>query len=185
MIANVGLGAALLNNGRLDEACAALEPLRTAKDLHATYWILLSRARLQRHRQWRHPLCSQPDTSAGNVMRRYREAVTQQAEAVWLRLRGTPQEAKPAEFLERLRSRKAAVGASLDKEKTARKFDAPEGAPATAPITGVPSATAPPAAPKPPPPLPKKEEEVLDFATRLKRAADKALKDREKKKPGE
>lgn len=46
MTANVELGAALLNNRRLDEACHALEPLRTAQDLPAGYWILLSRARL-------------------------------------------------------------------------------------------------------------------------------------------
>jgi uncharacterized membrane protein len=113
------------------------------------------------------------------------EAVTAQAQAVWLKLRGTPQEPKPAEFLERLRSRKAAVGESLDKEKTARKFDAPEGAPSNAPMSGVPSATAPPS-PKSPPPAPAKKEEVLDFATRLKRAKEQARKDIEKKeKPKE
>jgi tetratricopeptide (TPR) repeat protein len=46
MMANVELGAALLNNHRLGEAIQALEPLHTAKDLPAGYWILYSRARL-------------------------------------------------------------------------------------------------------------------------------------------
>jgi tetratricopeptide (TPR) repeat protein len=44
--ANVGLGLALLNNGRLEEGSQTLEPLRTMKDLPAGYWILLSRTRL-------------------------------------------------------------------------------------------------------------------------------------------
>ena len=48
MTACVGLGAALLDNGRVEEAIQALEPLHTAKDLPAGYWILLSRARLYR-----------------------------------------------------------------------------------------------------------------------------------------
>ena len=48
IIANVELGAALLNNGRIEEASQALEPLRTAKGLPAGYWILLSRCRLYR-----------------------------------------------------------------------------------------------------------------------------------------
>lgn len=46
MLANVELGATLLNHRQLAEACQALEPLRTAKDLPPGYWILLSRARL-------------------------------------------------------------------------------------------------------------------------------------------
>ena len=48
MTANVGLGAALLNTGRIEEANQTLEPLRTAKDLPTGYWILLSRARIYR-----------------------------------------------------------------------------------------------------------------------------------------
>lgn len=51
--ANLGLGEAYLNNGRIDDAAVALEPLRNAKDLPAGYWILLSRARL--YRQMRLP----------------------------------------------------------------------------------------------------------------------------------
>ena len=47
-VANVGLAAALLNNGRLEEAGQALEPLRATKDLPAEYWLLLSRALIYR-----------------------------------------------------------------------------------------------------------------------------------------
>jgi cellulose synthase operon protein C len=46
--ATFGLGEALLNNGRIEEAGLALEPLRTSADLPPGYWLLLSRARLQR-----------------------------------------------------------------------------------------------------------------------------------------
>ncbi|HZZ78860.1 MAG TPA: tetratricopeptide repeat protein [Gemmataceae bacterium] len=46
--ASVGLGAALIANGLIEEACQALEPLRSAKELPAGYWILLARARLYR-----------------------------------------------------------------------------------------------------------------------------------------
>ena len=52
-VANVGLAAALLNNGRLEEAGQALEPLRAAKDLPTEYWLLLSRALI--YRQMRLP----------------------------------------------------------------------------------------------------------------------------------
>ncbi len=48
MVANVGLGGALLGVGRIDESRQTLEPLRTATDLPAGYWILLSRVRLAR-----------------------------------------------------------------------------------------------------------------------------------------
>ena len=47
LTANIELGAALLNNGRMEEASQTLEPLKTVKDLPASYWTLLSRARLQ------------------------------------------------------------------------------------------------------------------------------------------
>jgi tetratricopeptide (TPR) repeat protein len=46
--ANIGLATALLNNGRFEEAAQTLEPMRTAKDLPAEYWLLLSRARIYR-----------------------------------------------------------------------------------------------------------------------------------------
>src|ERR1019366_1843762 len=46
MTANVGLSQALFANGRIEEASQTLEPLQSAKDLPAEYWILLSRARL-------------------------------------------------------------------------------------------------------------------------------------------
>jgi tetratricopeptide (TPR) repeat protein len=46
MAANLELGAALLNYGKVDEASQALEPLKTARDLPVGYWMLVSRTRL-------------------------------------------------------------------------------------------------------------------------------------------
>jgi tetratricopeptide (TPR) repeat protein len=43
---NLGLGAAYLRQGRIDEARQTLEPLRTAKDLPNAYWTLLAQERL-------------------------------------------------------------------------------------------------------------------------------------------
>ena len=53
MTANIGLAEALLSHGRLDYASQLLEPLVSAKDLPAGYWILISRCRL--HVQMRLP----------------------------------------------------------------------------------------------------------------------------------
>ncbi len=47
-VAGIGLGAAQLSNGRIEEALQTLEPLRTAPGLPADYWFLLARARLNR-----------------------------------------------------------------------------------------------------------------------------------------
>ena len=47
-VASIELGSALLSNGRLDEGLQTLEPMRLALELPPGYWILLSRARLQR-----------------------------------------------------------------------------------------------------------------------------------------
>jgi len=51
MTANLGLATAFLTNGRIEEASQVLEPLRTAKDLPAEYWIL--QRRVQFHRELR------------------------------------------------------------------------------------------------------------------------------------
>ncbi len=45
--ANIGLAAALLHNGRSEEACQVLEPSRNLASLPSGYWIWLTGARLQ------------------------------------------------------------------------------------------------------------------------------------------
>ncbi len=45
--ANIGLAVALLDNGRSDEACQVLEPMRNLASPPAGYWIWVTRARLQ------------------------------------------------------------------------------------------------------------------------------------------
>ena len=50
-VAGIGLGSALVTNGRFEEALQTLEPMRTASELPAGYWILLGRARLQRQQR--------------------------------------------------------------------------------------------------------------------------------------
>ncbi|MSU78975.1 MAG: hypothetical protein EXS16_12880 [Gemmataceae bacterium] len=47
MAASIGLAAALLHNGRSEEACQVLEPSRNLASLPSGYWIWLTRARLQ------------------------------------------------------------------------------------------------------------------------------------------
>lgn len=48
LAASVGLGAALLSVGRVEEASELLEPLRSASNVPPSYWVLLSRCRLAR-----------------------------------------------------------------------------------------------------------------------------------------
>lgn len=50
-VAGIGLGAALLTTGRIDEALQTLEPMQTASELPASYWSLLARARLYRQQR--------------------------------------------------------------------------------------------------------------------------------------
>lgn len=95
-----------------------------------------------------------------------------------------PTEAAPA-YLERLRSRKAEVGETLEKKKAAARFEAPTIA--TGPAPGLPDAAAPPSAPaRPKKPAaavgPEKDQEPEDFASRLMRAKKRAMKDRDKEK---
>src|SRR5262249_9608377 len=110
------------------------------------------------------------------------------AQGAWDRLRGRRSSAeKGAEFLERLKTRKAQISETLDKSRAARRFeggDAPV-AGARAPPAGAGRAEAPrrPAAPGPgglgvgPQP----EQEPVDYASRLMKAKKKVWQDREQK----
>jgi uncharacterized membrane protein len=98
----------------------------------------------------------------------------------WDRLRGR-RVTTETPFLERLRSRKAAVGETLNKDRSTRRFEgestgavAPEGADVAEerPVTRP--------APKPAAPEPTGD----DFAARLMRAKKKAMEDRERKDEG-
>ena len=110
------------------------------------------------------------------------EVLWTKAVALWQKLRGRPSADEPmAEYIERLKTRKAQVDESMQK-KAAKKFEAAEGAkspdaPTVAPVT---SEEKPKPAPKPAPA--KKTEEADDFATRLMRAKKKAMEERDKDK---
>ena len=109
------------------------------------------------------------------------ETVWGKAVTLWDKLRGraSVEETLP-EYIQRLKSRKAQVGETMDKEKAAKKFE---------PAAGMPSAEIPTVVPvKPiekPKPVekPKAEEAPEDFATRLMRAKKKAMEERDKDKP--
>lgn len=107
-------------------------------------------------------------------------AAANYAVAVWSRLRRQEAPATTTVFLERLQSRKATVGESLEKKKAAKRFEAPEGAPSAPVPEASASAPAGPTLKKPAPAPKKKEEEAADFATRLMRAKKKAMEDRDK-----
>ena len=112
------------------------------------------------------------------------ETVWIKAVTLWQRLRGRAAAPdKLPEYIERLKSRKAQVSDSMEKQKAAKKFEAGEGAPTAAAPTVV-SSTPPAEKPKEPPKKPaKKEEGQEDFATRLMRAKKKAMEERDKDKP--
>jgi uncharacterized membrane protein len=107
------------------------------------------------------------------------EMLWAKAVATWQKLRGQASaDDKVPEYIERLKSRKAAVGETMDKQKAAKKFEAAEtGAamPTVVPVTPVDK----------PKPAPKKVEKKVeeDFATRLMRAKKKAMEERDKDKP--
>lgn len=109
-------------------------------------------------------------------------AVFAKAGALWDRIcRRAVEEEKLPEYIERLRSRKASVGESIDKQKAAKKF---EGTPGVQPIetaSAAPAPAAPVEKPKPKPAETKKKEED-DFASRLMRAKKKAMEERDKPK---
>jgi len=105
--------------------------------------------------------------------------------AVWERLRGRePVTTKADAFMERLKSRKAQVGESIEKEKAQKRFEATAGATPIVSDAGATGMTQEQGKPKPPPP-PKpgaKPKEAEDYATRLMKAKKRALEDRDKEK---
>jgi hypothetical protein len=106
------------------------------------------------------------------------EAVWNRAVVVWSKLRGQAVEESTTEFIERLKSRKAAVGEAMDKKKAGKKYESVEGGKVyDAPV--VVSPTTPVDKPKP---KPKEEAKEEDFATRLMRAKKKAMEERDKDK---
>jgi hypothetical protein len=112
------------------------------------------------------------------------EVVASKATALWQRLRGQPQTAAPAEFIERLKSRKAQADESIEKKKAARRFDPGEAAAPSATPTVLTGGEAQPPKPTAPPPSvapARKEEAADDYAARLMRAKKRALEDRDKK----
>jgi uncharacterized membrane protein len=106
------------------------------------------------------------------------------AQGLWDRLRGTAAPREVAvEFLDRLRSRKAQVGQTLDQSRAARRFESedevaapPPGADEARPVEPLRAAPKPGAAPKP------AAEQPEDFASRLMRAKRRAMEEREKRK---
>ena len=110
------------------------------------------------------------------------ETVWTKAAGLWKRIRRRAvREEKLPEYIERLKSRKASVGESLDKGKAAKKF---EGAAGIKPINAPTAASAPPPEkPKPPPAAEKKKPADDDFASRLMHAKKKAMEEGDKDKP--
>jgi Mg-chelatase subunit ChlD/uncharacterized membrane protein len=109
------------------------------------------------------------------------------AQGAWDRLRGRRSAAeKGAEFLERLKTRKAQISETLDKSRAARRFEGGD-----APVAGAPPPTAaegPVTAPRRPAPRPaglgvgpQPEQEPVDYASRLMKAKKKVWQDREQK----
>jgi uncharacterized membrane protein len=96
----------------------------------------------------------------------------------WERLRGRRIAMAEIPFLERLRSRKASVGETIDKDRGTRRFEG-ESTGAVAP-EGAETATERPVTRPAPKPV---DAEVTgdDFAARLMRAKKKAMEDRDKK----
>ncbi|HMF11373.1 MAG TPA: hypothetical protein VKE94_03680, partial [Gemmataceae bacterium] len=109
-------------------------------------------------------------------------AVVAGAQRIWDRLRGTaaPREAA-AEFFERLRSRKAQIGQSLEQGRSAQRF---EGEATSAPPPPGADETRPAAEPRPAPrpAAPQPSEPKEDYASRLMRAKQRAMEEREKRK---
>jgi hypothetical protein len=105
------------------------------------------------------------------------------AVTLWGKIRRHDLPAPTTVFLERLQTRKAKVGESLEKQKAAKRFEAAEGMPA-APVPEA-AAARPVEAPKKPVPQAKKpaQEKEGDFAARLMRAKKKAMEERDRDKP--
>lgn len=109
------------------------------------------------------------------------------AQRVWGRLRRRAAVADTTpQFLDRLKSRKAQISEALDKSRAAQRFDAGD-----APIASAPAgADAPTEAPKPltrkptaqPQISPDKEQEAVDYASRLLKAKKRVWEERDKEK---
>jgi uncharacterized membrane protein len=113
-------------------------------------------------------------------------AVIAWAAPVWDRLRGRRVEPRQPEFFDRLRSRKAQVGESLERERAARRFEGGD-VPATAPggaedVPQTPTAAPPRRAPAASGGLAPEQQapEPADYASRLMKAKKRALQDRDK-----
>jgi uncharacterized membrane protein len=101
---------------------------------------------------------------------------------VWDKLRGRAEAAVTTPvFIERLKSRKAAVGESLERERTARRFEPGAEAPVAAVTTAdaAVSARIAPPRPQPRPQAPAAEAPVDEAFARLMKAKRKALEGRE------
>ncbi len=109
--------------------------------------------------------------------------VTTSVVRFWDRLRGRAVSEKPKDvFLERLKSRKAQSVETVEKEKSARRFEPTEGAAAPpAPSAGDMPTTPPLPGPPKTSVAPDKEAEAADYASRLMRAKKRAQEDRDKK----
>ncbi|HZT80016.1 MAG TPA: VWA domain-containing protein, partial [Gemmataceae bacterium] len=115
--------------------------------------------------------------------------VAAKAQAVWDRVRGRPVAVpQTAEFLDRLRTRKAQVGETIG--KAARRYeggDMPAGPVPTAAddLPATPSGPRPTSRPASLAPGQPGSEEPEDFASRLMKAKRRAMQDREKRKDNE
>jgi Mg-chelatase subunit ChlD/uncharacterized membrane protein len=111
------------------------------------------------------------------------------AVAAWDRLRGRNAAAdREPEFIDRLKARKAQVGAAIGQGKKTRRFDADDAPPTAAPPPGADEAKPmPQAGPRPAPqrPKPTAGQEGGDYLSRLKKAKKRAMEDREKEKDEE
>jgi len=101
----------------------------------------------------------------------------------WLGLRGmAPALAATPEFIDRLQSRKAQLDETLERARNTRRFDS--GEISASPPSGAdigPAAPATPRTPTPPAKIgPEKEQEPVDYASRLLRAKKRAMEEREK-----
>lgn len=114
-------------------------------------------------------------------------AVAAAAQRAWQQMRGQVVAAdQTPQFLDRLKSRKAAIGEAISKEKATRRFDAGEAPTGATPPPGAEAASAPSsAAPRraPQPPIsPESEKQPEDYASRLMRAKKKVWEERDKDK---
>lgn len=115
------------------------------------------------------------------------EAIGAAAGKIWDRLRGrVPLAEGQPQFLDRLRTRKEAVGETLDKGRAGTRYegsmgptDVPSGA---EPSTGRPMGAPPKPAGPQPGMAPEKEQDPADFASRLMKAKKKVWEERDKDK---